>query len=123
MRSDLHNQVLKSSKLTNYKLSRLIKEIEIMIFVVSLFFFRLIREERRTGINSRYLTDEDFQIIKFFEDKPIKGLIYVPILLVDTRINAIGFLPIFYDRNTIGTLILFNSLNLHSPESYILACL
>jgi len=51
---------------------------------------------------NRYLTDEEIEIIEYFQNEDIDGLIYVTDNYISERIGGVGFLPTFSDRVVIG---------------------
>lgn len=82
---------------------RLKKGVWILILIIGMLFFLVIRVDRARGSDSRYLTIDEIEIVEYFKNKEVDGLIFVPIHLVCSRIRGFGFLPIFFDTEIIGT--------------------
>jgi len=83
---------------------RLKKGVWILILIIGMLFFSVIRVDRATGgSDSRYLTNDEIEIVEYFKNKEVDGLIFVPIHLVCSRIRGFGFLPTFFDTEIIGT--------------------
>ena len=51
---------------------------------------------------NKYLTDEEIEIIEYFQNEEINGLIFVSDSDISQRIGGVGFLPTFSDRVVIG---------------------
>ncbi len=56
---------------------------------------------------NRYLTEEEQQIINFFQNEDITGFIFTNFPKIAERISGVGFLPIFSDRTAIGIALYY----------------
>jgi len=105
-------------------LNQLRKSFELFTIIISILIFTLTTALGRLETiesspypwENRYLTDEEIEIINFFEDKKINGLIFVVDGHVANRIAGVGFLPVFYNREFIGKSIYYGFIN--STEVY-----
>ena len=86
------------------------KGIWILILTISMSIFSIttIETNRAALISSpypwenRYLTDEEIEIIKFFQDEEIDGLIFTTDKYITTKISGVGFIPTFHGGPSIG---------------------
>ena len=93
----------------------------VLILVISFSIFSLIRIERSTGPDSRYLTKDEIEIITYFQNENIQGYIFTPISLVCTRIGSVGFLPTFFDTDISGKALYYGFISpneVHESTSF-----
>lgn len=93
----------------------------VLLLVISISIFSLIRMERSTGPESRYLTKDEIEIITYFQNENIQGFIFTPIELVCTRIGSVGFLPTFFDSDTSGKALYYGFISpneVHESTSF-----
>ena len=91
-----------------------------IILIISIIIFSITTiETNRAGLayspypwENSCLTDEEIEIIKFFETEEINGLIFT-IGITSTRFSGIGFLPAFHNYSSIGLDLWYN---LISPD-------
>jgi len=58
--------------------------------------------------DNRYLTGEEIEIIDYFQNEEINGLIFTAAgILIAERIAGVGFLPAFYDRTSDGKALYY----------------
>ena len=87
---------------------RLKKGIWTLILFIGMLFFSVIRVDRaRGGYDVRYLTNDEIEIVEYFKNEEVDGLIFVPIPLVMSRIRGFGFLPTFFDTESLGTALYY----------------
>jgi hypothetical protein len=100
--------------------NKLKKGIWIISFSVSFLAFTVINIEagRIEVINNpypwknRYLTEEEIEIIDFFKNEEIEGLIYCASgRYISERIGGVGFLPIFSEPTFIGIPLFYGLIN------------
>ncbi|MHA1491134.1 MAG: hypothetical protein ACTSRI_15985 [Promethearchaeota archaeon] len=92
------------------------KEIWILILTISISIFSIttIETNRAALISSpypwenRYLTNEEIEIIEFFQDEEIDGLIFTTDSFLAEKISGVGFLPTFHGRVSIGKAIWYD---------------
>ena len=88
-------------------------EVLVLIFSIVIFSTTTVVGRWRTIDSSpypwenRYFTEEEQDIINFFQDEVLFGLIYTNIPEIAERISGVGFLPIFNDRSSIGTALYY----------------
>ena len=98
--------------INNYKV-RQGSEVLVIIFSIIIFSTTTVVGRWRT-INSspypwenRYLTEEEQEIITFFQNEDIFGLIYTNVPFIADRISGVGFLPVFSDTSYTGTALYY----------------
>jgi hypothetical protein len=104
-----HYKTLKFSKISLDPL-KMRKGIWILIFTISMLIFSITTiETNRAGMcSSPYpwenlcLTEEEIEIIEFFQDEEIDGLIFTTDKDIANKISGVGFLPTFHGRSNIG---------------------
>ncbi|TKJ24113.1 MAG: hypothetical protein CEE43_00080 [Promethearchaeota archaeon Loki_b32] len=104
-----HYKTLKFSKISLNPL-KMKKGIWILILTISMSIFSIttIETNRAALISSPYpwenrcLTDEEIEIIEFFQDEEIDGLIFTPDKYITEKVSGVGFLPTFHGRSSIG---------------------
>lgn len=97
------------------------KKIWIILFSISIITFSFGIEEigRISANNSSYpwenqhLTEEEIEIIDFFQDININGLIFVSDPSISARLGGFGFLPTFCDQTNFGKSLYYKFI---SPE-------
>ena len=95
--------------INNYKF-RQGSEVLVIVFSFIIFSTTTFVGLRRTVDSSpypwenRYLTEEEQEIINFFKNEDIFGLIYTNVPLIANRISGVGILPVFSDRYSLGVL-------------------
>ncbi|KKN19485.1 hypothetical protein LCGC14_0945260 [marine sediment metagenome] len=97
----------------NYKFRQ---GLEILVLIFSIVIFStttVVGQWRNIDSNpypweNRYLTEEEQQIILFFENENLSGLIYTNLPEIAPRISGVGFLPIFNDRTNIGNTLYYH---------------
>jgi len=108
-------KILQSSKI-NFDPHKMKKGIWILILTFSIQIFSISTiETNRAGMHSSpypweniILTNEEIEIIEFFQNKEIDGLIFTTIGNIAGRIAAVGLLPTFYGRSFIGKAIWYD---------------
>ena len=111
-----YNRKIKSKfsfiNINNYKFRQGL-EVLLIIFSIIIFSTTTVVGRWRT-INSspypwenRYLTEEEKEIITFFQNEDIFGLIYTNVPFIADRISGVGFLPVFSDITSIGTTLYY----------------
>ncbi len=96
----------------NYKFRR---DSEVFVLLISILIFStttVVGRWRSVDTSpypweNRYLTGEEKEIINFFQNEDIFGLIYTNVPLIAPRISGVGFLPIFRDKNLIGAALYY----------------
>ena len=91
------------------------KGIWILILTISMLIFSITTiETNRAGLSSspypwenRYLTHEEIEIIEFFQNEEIDGLIFITDGFMGQKISGVGFLPTFYSRSSIGLALMY----------------
>ena len=104
-----HYKTLKFSQFSLNPL-KMKKGIWILILTIPMLIFSIttIETNRAALINSPYpwenrcLTNEEIEIIEFFQDEDINGLIFVTDKDIENKISGVGFLPTFHGRSSIG---------------------
>ena len=92
------------------------KGIWILILTFSILIFSISTiETNRAGMYSNpypwentILTNEEIEIIEFFQNEEIDGLIFTTNGAIAGRISGVGFLPTFYGRSFIGKAIWYD---------------
>jgi len=112
-----YNGKLKSKisfiNLNNYKFRQGL-EVLVLIFSILIFSTTIVVGRWRTVDSSpypwenRYLTEEEQEIINFFQYEDVSGLIYTNVPEIAERISGVGFLPVFSDRTPIGLAIYYD---------------
>lgn len=72
---------------------------------------------------NRYLTEEEFEIIEFFQREDLNGFIFVADRYISERIGSVGFFPTFFTRSYIGTSLyygLISSKEVHQNTNFYL---
>jgi len=95
------------------------KGIWIVILTIPMLIFSIttIETNRAALINSPYpwenrcLTDEEIEIIEFFQDEDIDGLIFTTDAYIAERISGVSLLPAFYGRSHIGKALWYDLIN------------
>ena len=113
-----HYKTLKFSKFSLNPL-KMKKGIWILILTISMSIFSIttIETNRAALINSPYpweircLTDEEIEIIEFFQDEEIDGLIFTTDAFIAAKISGVGFLPAFHGRSSIGKDLWYSLIN------------
>jgi len=108
-------KTLKFSK-TTINPHKMKKGIWILILTFSILIFSITTiETNRAGMISNpypwentYLTNEEIEIIEFFQNEDIDGLIFATIGNIGGRIGAVGNLPTFTSGTTAGNFIGIN---------------
>ena len=93
----------------SFDLIKLKKMVWILVLIISITIFSITTiETNRAGMNdspypweNESLTDEEIEIIDFFHNEEIEGLIFT-IGIKSGRIAGVGFLPAFHDHSVIG---------------------
>ncbi len=101
--------------INNYKF-RQGSEILVLIFSIVIFSTTTVVGLRTVDSSpypweNRYLTEEEQEIIKFFQNEDIFGLIYTNVPEIANRISGVGFLPVFSDKSSIGTVLYYGFIN------------
>ena len=65
---------------------------------------------------NRYLTNEEIEIIEYFQNEDIEGLIYVTDVYLSDRIGGVGFLPTFSRRSSLIGIPLYYGI---IPPNYV----
>ncbi|GAI63182.1 unnamed protein product, partial [marine sediment metagenome] len=97
----------------NYKFKQCL-EILLVIFSIVIFSTTtVVGKWRNVDSNpypweNRYITGEEQQIILFFEDENLSGLIYTNLPEIAARISGVGFLPVINDRTSIGNTLYYH---------------
>ena len=111
-----YNRKMKSEisflNIDNYKLRQ---GLEVLVLIFSILIFStttVVGQWRRVDSSpypweNRYLTEQEQQIINFFQNEDIFGLIYTNIPEIAFRISGVGFLPVFTDKSNIGTALYY----------------
>ena len=95
------------------------KGIWTLILTISILIFSIttIETNRAALISSLYpwenrsLTDEEIEIIEYFQNEEIDGLIFTTDAYVDLKISGAGFLPTFNGRPLIGLALVYGLLS------------
>ena len=112
-----YNRKIKSKfsfiNINNYKFRRG-SEVLVLIFSIIIFSTTTVVGRTRTFDSSpypwenRYLTEEEQEILNFFQNEDVSGLIYSNLEKMTSRMAGVGFLPIFSDRTLIGTVLYYD---------------
>ncbi len=100
----------------NYKFRQGI-EVLVLIFSIIIFSTTTVVGRWRTFDSSpypwekRHLTEEEQEILNFFQNEDVSGLIYTNIPEIVDRISGVGFLPVFNDKSSIGTVLYYDFIN------------
>jgi hypothetical protein len=97
----------------NYKFRQ---SLEILVLIFSIVIFStttVVGQWRNIDSNlypweNRYLTEEEQDIINFFQDENLSGLIYTNILEIAEKISGVGFLPVFSDISFMGNTLYYS---------------
>ena len=99
--------------INNYKFRRS-SEVLIIIFSIIIFSTTTIVGPWRTRDSSpypwenQYLTEEEQEILNFFQNEDVYGLIFcAPGIVISERLAGVGFLPFFSDRLSDGKNIYY----------------
>ena len=65
-----------------------------------------------------YLTEEEQEVIDFFQIVNIYGLIYTNVSEIAARISGVGFLTVFSDRAYIGTTLYYGFISSNEVNKY-----
>ena len=112
--------VINKYKNLNFSLDplKMKKGIWILILTISMLIFSITNiETNRAGLGNaypweyRYLTDEEIEIIDFFQNEEIDGLIFTTDAYVELKISGVGFLPSFLSRSYIGIPLYYGLLS------------
>ncbi len=103
----------------SFKPLKMKKGIWILILTISMLIFSITNiETNRAGLISslypweqRSLTDEEIEIIEYFQNEEIEGLIFTTDPYVDLKISGAGFLPTFHGRPSIGLALMYGLLS------------
>ena len=111
-----YNRKIKSKisfiNINNYRF-RQGSEVLILIFSILIFSTTTVVGRWRTVDNSpypwenRYLTEEEQEIINFFQYEDVSGLIYTNVPEIAKRISGVGFLPVFSDITSLGNSLYY----------------
>ncbi len=94
-------------------------EVLVIIFSIVIFSTTTVVGRWRTIDSSpypwenRYFTEEEQEILNFFQNEEIFGFIYTNVPLIATRISGVGFLPVFSDKSFIGTALYYGFISLY----------
>ncbi len=97
----------------NYKFRQCL-EVLVLIFSIVIFSTTTVVGRWRTVNSSpypwenRYLTEEEQEIINFFQNEDIFGLIYTNISKIADRISGVGLLPVFNDITFMGNTLYYS---------------
>ena len=111
-------RTLNSSKITLDPL-KMKKGIWILILTVSMLIFSITTiETNRAGMSSSpypwenlILTEEEIEIIEYFQNEDIDGLIYTTNKDIANKLSGVGFLPSFHGRSSIGIDLWYGLIN------------
>ena len=89
--------------------------LEVLVLIFSILIFSTTTVVGRWRIvdsspypwENRYFTEEEQEIIIFFQNEDVFGLIYTNVPEIANRISGVGFLPIFSDRTAIGIALYY----------------
>jgi len=95
------------------------KGIWFLILTISMLIFSIttIETNRAALISSpypwenRFLTDEEIEIIEYFQNEEIDGLIFTTDMYLALKISGAGFLPTFHGRSYIGLALMYGLLS------------
>ena len=111
-----YNRKIKSKfSFININNHKLLQGSEVLVLILSIVIFSTTTVVGRWRTidsspypwENRYLTEEEKEIITFFQDEDIFGLIYTNIPLIASRISGVGFLPVFSDKSLIGNTLYY----------------
>ncbi|KKN58104.1 hypothetical protein LCGC14_0555370 [marine sediment metagenome] len=93
--------------INNYKF---LQGLEVLILVFSILIFSTTTVRGKWGLEDSspypwenlYLSEEEQEIINFFQNEDIFGLIYTNVPEIANRISGVGFLPVFNDWTPTG---------------------
>ena len=95
------------------------KGIWILILTISILIFSITTiETNRAGLSSspypwenKYLTDEEIEIIEYFQNEDIDGLIFTTNNDIANKISGVGLLPAFYGKSYLGKALWYGLIN------------
>ena len=100
---------------------KLKKGIWVISFTISFLAFSVINIEEAVRVDdisspypwqNRYLTGEEIEIIEYFQNEDINGLIFCAAgIYISERIGGVGFLPIFSEPTLIGIPLFYGLIN------------
>jgi len=117
-----YRNIFRSRSKVSFNSVKLHKGLEIFVIIISILIFTTTTiVGRNTGIDSnpypwdnRYLTGEEIEIINYFQNEDVEGLIFCAAgIYVSERIAGVGFLPSIFDRVYDGKSLYYGFL---SPE-------
>jgi len=99
---------------------------EVLVLVFSIVIFSTTTVVGRWGFvdsspypwENRYLSGEEKEIINFFQNEDVSGLIYTNFPEIANRISAVGFLPVFSDRTPIGIALYYGFISPNEVYEY-----
>jgi len=106
---DRYGRKIKSkTSFINFDNFKFVQGLEVLILIISILIFStttIVGQWRDVDSSpypwkNRYLTEEEQEIINFFQNEDVFGLIYTNVPEIANRISGVGFLPIFSDRSS-----------------------
>ena len=90
-----HNRIFSKFSFDIFKFK---KGLNLLVLISSILIFTTTTVVGRNEAEFPYLTREEIEVIEFFQNEEIKGLIFVTDRYISERIGGVGFLPTISDR-------------------------